>query len=35
MLVNAKHTGIAIVILTLLAVGIMIAATQCGVGVWP
>ena len=35
MLVNAKHTAAALVILTLLAVGIMVAATQCGVGVWP
>ena len=34
MLVNAKHTGIAIVILSLLFLGIMVAATQCGVGVW-
>jgi len=32
---SAFCTGIAIVILTLLAVGIMVAATQCGVGVWP
>ena len=34
MLVNAKHTAAAIVILTLLAVGIMLAATTCGVGAW-
>jgi len=27
--------GIALVILTLLFLGIMLAATQCGVGVWP
>ena len=32
---SALNTGIAIVILTLLVVGIMAAATQCGVGVWP
>ena len=31
---SAFCTGIAIVILTLLAVGIMVAATTCGVGVW-
>ena len=31
---SALNTGIALAILTLLAVGIMVAATQCGVGVW-
>jgi len=35
MLVNAKRMGVALAILTLLMVGIMLAATQCGVGVWP
>ena len=35
MLVSAKRMGIALVILTLLFLGIMLAATQCGVGVWP
>jgi len=34
MLVSAKHMGIALVILTLLVVGIMVAATTCGVGTW-
>ena len=32
---SAFCTGIAIVILTLLFLGIMVAATTCGVGVWP
>ena len=35
MLVSARRMGIAIVILTLLVVGIMWAATTFGVGVWP
>ena len=35
MLANAKHTAAAIAILLLLFLGIMVAATQCGVGVWP
>ena len=35
MLANAKHTAAAIAILSLLFLGIMVAATQCGVGVWP
>ena len=35
MLVNAKHTAAALAILTLLFLGIMVAATTCGVGVWP
>jgi len=34
-LANAKHTAAAIAILSLLFLGIMVAATQCGVGVWP
>ena len=32
---SALNTGIAIAILTLLFLAIMVAATQCGVGVWP
>jgi len=32
---SAFCTAIAIAILLLLVVGIMVAATQCGVGVWP
>ena len=35
MLVNAKHTAAALAILSLLFLAIMVAATQCGVGVWP
>ena len=34
MLVNAKHTAAALLILTLLFLGIMLAATTCGVGAW-
>ena len=29
------NMGIALIILILLFLGIMLAATQCGVGVWP
>ena len=32
---SALNTGIAIVILTLLFLGIVLAATTFGVGVWP
>ena len=34
MLVNAKHTAAALAILSLLFLGIMWAATTCGVGAW-
>ena len=34
MLVNAKRMGVALAILTLPMVGIMVAATTCGVGAW-
>jgi len=32
---SALNTGIALAILTLLLIGIMWAATQCGIGAWP